>query len=163
MVPLALRFHCWLVCPLQSKVTTCVPLVVPWLNASRHLEPRTINWRLEVAVQDWLGWPLQSHSCTWVPLVVVAFGTSTQRLDWAPTICRPWLAASGPVAVSRTAWPAGTVVVKPVVKLPRLVAVQTLRTLAEPVRPSADQRAVMAAAEPVRLSSTTARRPLPDW
>src|ERR1700730_3505587 len=110
IVPLALTVHCWLVCPLQSQMTTDVPLVVPWLSASRHLLPRTISWRLAVVVQDWLACPLQSHSCTWVPLVVLAFGTSTHRPDWVPTICRPWLAASVPVTVSRTAWPAGTVV-----------------------------------------------------
>jgi hypothetical protein len=39
MVPLELTFHCWLVWPLQSQIMTAVPLVVPWLLASRHLLP----------------------------------------------------------------------------------------------------------------------------
>jgi hypothetical protein len=48
MVPLALRFHCWLVWPLQSQMMTVVPLVVPLAFASRHLLPYTCSCLLEV-------------------------------------------------------------------------------------------------------------------
>src|SRR5688572_10412520 len=81
MLPLALTFHCWFVCPLQSQMITWVPLVVPRLDASRHLLPYTCSALPDVYVHRWFAWPLQSHSCTWVPLVVVEFGTSIQRPD----------------------------------------------------------------------------------
>jgi hypothetical protein len=48
MVPLALTFHCWLDCPLQSQMMIAVPLVVPRPLASRHLLPYTVSCRLWV-------------------------------------------------------------------------------------------------------------------
>src|SRR5256885_16243646 len=87
MLPLALRFHCWLSPPWQSQMMTAVPLVVPAPDASRHLLPYTVNALAVVYVQRWFVPPEQSHSCVWVPLVVVEFGTSIQRPDWPPTIC----------------------------------------------------------------------------
>jgi hypothetical protein len=46
--PLALTFHCWLACPLQSQMMTAVPLAVPCPLASRHLLPYTISCLLDV-------------------------------------------------------------------------------------------------------------------
>src|SRR5512142_3115754 len=89
IVPLELRFHCWLVWPLQSQMMTAVPLVVPRPLASRHLLPYTVSCLLEVDVQSWLVPPQQSYSWTWVPLVVDAFGTSAHRPDCPPTISLP--------------------------------------------------------------------------
>src|SRR4051812_32124846 len=89
IVPLALTFHCWFVCPLQSQMITWVPLVVPRPEASRHLLPYTCRALPDVYVKRWLVWPLQSHSCTCVPLVVLEFGTSRQRPDCTPTTCDP--------------------------------------------------------------------------
>src|SRR6185312_846736 len=70
IVPLALRFHCWLVCPLQSQMIAAVPLLVPWPLASRHLLPYTCSCLLEVYVQRCDDPPEQSYSWVCVPLVV---------------------------------------------------------------------------------------------
>src|SRR5581483_350135 len=82
MVPLALRFHCWLLPPLQSQIWTFEPAVAP-NGTSRHLpsERRVCP----VRVQCWLLPPLQSQMIGWVPLVLLAPGTSRQRPDAALT------------------------------------------------------------------------------
>src|SRR3954449_6726364 len=85
MLPLLLRFHCWLVCPLQSQMMTAVPLVVPRPLASRHLPPNTVSCLLAVYVHRCPDPPWQSKSCSCVPLVVLAFGTSRHRPDCWPT------------------------------------------------------------------------------
>src|SRR5687767_573606 len=95
-VPLALRFHCWLVPPWQSQMVTWVPLLVPAPLASRHLLPYTWSCLPEVYVQRCMAPPQQSHNCTWMPLVVLPSGTSIHRPDWPPTsmaFCSPPLAA----------------------------------------------------------------------
>src|SRR5690348_12061810 len=89
MVPLALRFHCWLAPPVQSQITAGVPLAVPQPDASRHLVPYTISCLPEVYVQDCWDWPLQSYSWVWVPLVVETPVTSRHRPDGTPTIAVP--------------------------------------------------------------------------
>src|SRR3954453_23438576 len=85
MVPLGLRFHCWLAWPLQSQMMTLVPLPVPWLDASRHLFPYTCNCLFEVYVHRWFALVEQSHSCTCAPLAVLWSVTSRQRPDCPPT------------------------------------------------------------------------------
>src|SRR3954466_15559524 len=84
MLPLLLRFHCWLVWPLQSQMITAVPLVVPLPDASRHL-PSTVSCLPPVTVHRWLAAPLQSQICIWVPFAVDEFGSSRHRPDWPPT------------------------------------------------------------------------------
>src|SRR5262249_17427291 len=86
MVPLLLTFHCWLVPPWQSQISTLVPAAVPAPATSRHLVPYTTSHFDGVSSQDWLLPPLQSQieSCT--PLVVVAPGTSRHRPEPDPRI-----------------------------------------------------------------------------
>ena len=92
MVPLELRFHCWLAWPLQSQMMTAVPLLVPWPLASRHLLPYTVScgWRCRSSA----GWCHRGSptAAGWAPLVVLELGMSMQRPDWLPairTFCRP--------------------------------------------------------------------------
>src|SRR4051794_11682893 len=108
MVPPALRSHCWLDWPLQSQMTTGVPLVVPRPDASRHLPPYPVSCLPVVQVQDWLAAPEQSYNCTWTPLVVDEPGTSTQRPDWPPTmgVGVPIVAAAAGPGPAATAMPA---------------------------------------------------------
>src|SRR4051812_40549895 len=88
-VPFELRFHCWLVCPLQSQMMTGVPLAVPWPEGSRLLLRYTFNCLLGGDVQSWLGPLVQSSSWTWVPLAVEASGPPAPRPGCPPTFSLP--------------------------------------------------------------------------
>src|SRR5215217_3470022 len=84
MVPLLLTFHCWLVAPVQSQVSTLAPAAVLEPATSRHRLPYTTRVLAGVSNHDWLAAPLQAQICSWVPHVVEAPGTSKQRFDATP-------------------------------------------------------------------------------
>src|SRR6185437_16018719 len=79
MVPLAFRFHCWLLWPLQDQMIALVPGLVPCPLASRqNVDPPTVRLSAPeaVCVQDCPAWPLHELICICVPCVVLEFGSS---------------------------------------------------------------------------------------